>query len=122
MPAAAKSHATRAAAPSQLGFSPHAPSVTLPLRFMITRAVALLTAAALLLLRPEMLTTYHYNQYVIGATHLVVLGWICTIVMGAMYQLVPVALETKLYSAKLGAWQVGFHVIGFPRMGLEVLD
>jgi cbb3-type cytochrome oxidase subunit 1 len=83
---------------------------------MVTGMVALVTGIALLLLRPEMLATYHYNQYVIATTHLFVLGWICTIVMGAMYQLVPVALETKLYSEKLAAWQYGFHVVGFTGM------
>jgi hypothetical protein len=94
-------------------FSPHAPSVTLPLRFMVTGILSLFTGVILLVLRPEMLATYHYNQYVIATTHLFVLGWICTIVMGAMYQLVPVALETKLYSEKLAAWQFAFHLAGF---------
>src|ERR1035437_7277737 len=112
----AKTPTPRAMSPSPAGCSPHAPSVTLPLRFMITGVVALLTGVALLVLRPEMLATYHYNQYVIAATHRFVLGWICPIVMGAMYQLVPVALETKLYSEKLAAWQFGFHVIGFTGM------
>ena len=60
-----------------------------------------------------MLASYHYNQYVIALTHLFVLGWICSIVMGAMYQLVPVALETKLYSEKLARWQFAFHFVGF---------
>jgi hypothetical protein len=36
--------------------------------------------------------------------------------MGAMYQLVPVALETKLYSEKLARWQFVFHVVGFTGM------
>ena len=116
MSAAAKAKTPRTMSPSQAGFSPHAPSVTLPLRFIITGMLALFAGVALLVLRPEMLATYHYNQYVIAATHLFVLGWICTIVMGAMYQLVPVALETKLYSEKLAAWQFGFHVIGFTGM------
>src|SRR6185369_9808456 len=35
------------------------------------------------------------------------------VVMGAMYQLVPVALETRLYSLKLARWQFAFHTIGF---------
>ena len=83
---------------------------------MVTGLLALFTGVALLVLRPEMLATYHYNQYVIAATHLFVLGWICTIVMGAMYQLVPVALETKLYSEKLAAWQFVFHLVGFTGM------
>jgi len=47
---------------------------------------------------------------------LFVLGCICTIVMGAMYQLVPVALETRLYSEKLAAWQFAFHLVGFAGM------
>jgi hypothetical protein len=97
-------------------FSPHAPSVTLPLCFMVTGMLALLAGVALLVLRPAMLATYHYNQYVIAATHLFVLGWICNIVMGAMYQLVPVAVETKLYSEKLAAWQFAFHLVGFTGM------
>ena len=96
--------------------SPHAPSITLPLRFMVTGILALLTGVTLLLLRPEMLATYHYNQYIIAATHVFVLGWICTIVMGAMYQLVPVALETRLYSERLAAVQFLFHVVGFSGM------
>jgi hypothetical protein len=111
--AAAKSPAPRAATANRGGFSPHAPSVTLPLRFMATGLLALVTGVIWLVLRPDILATYHYNQYVIAVTHLFVLGWICTIVMGAMYQLVPVALETKLYSEKLAAWQFGFHVVGF---------
>ena len=52
----------------------------------------------------------------IAATHLFVLGWICSVVMGAMYQLVPVALETKLYSERLARWQFAFHVVGFVGM------
>ena len=86
-----KSSALRAA-PSAFPGTRHAPSIVLPLRFMLTGVLALCAALALLFLRPELLAAYHYNQYVIGVTHLVVLGWISTIVMGAMYQLVPVAL------------------------------
>jgi hypothetical protein len=66
-----------------------------------------------LFLHPELLATYHYNQYVIAVTHLFVLGWILSIIMGAMYQLVPVALETRLYSERLAWWHFAFHVAGF---------
>ena len=116
MSAAAKNEAPAATTPSRAGSSPHAPSVTLPLRFMVAGMLALFAGVILLVLRPEMLATYHYNQHVIAVTHLFVLGWICTIVMGAMYQLVPVALETRLYSEKLAAWQFAFHLVGFTGM------
>jgi hypothetical protein len=93
-------------------FSPNAPSVLLPLRFMVAGLVALVAGVLALVLRPDALATYHYNQYVVAITHLFVLGWISTIVMGAMYQLVPVALETKLYSEALARWQFVFQVTG----------
>ena len=80
---------------------------------MLTGLMALTTGAVWTVVRPSMLASYHYNQYVIALTHLFVLGWICSIVMGAMYQLVPVALETKLYSEKLARWQFAFHFVGF---------
>jgi len=94
----------------------NAPSVVLPLSFVLAGMAALLTGMVWLMMRPSLLAQYHYNQYVIAATHLFVLGWICSIIMGAMYQLVPVALETKLYSEKLARWQFVFHVVGFAGM------
>jgi len=97
-------------------FSPHAPNIVLPLRFVVTGLLALFSGVIWLIVRPDILATYHYNQYVIAVTHLFVLGWISTIVMGAMYQLVPVALETKLYSERLARWQFIFHLIGFVGM------
>src|SRR5690349_12959071 len=86
------------AAPAPLGAT--APSVALPLAFMLTGLAALSTGVVWLVLHPELLTTYHYNQSVIALTHLFVLGWILTIIIGAMYQLVPVALEVRLYSER----------------------
>jgi cbb3-type cytochrome oxidase subunit 1 len=62
--------------------------------------------------RPEILATYHYNQWVISVTHLFVLGWIGSVVMGAMYQLVPIALETHLHSGKMAHVHFWMHAIG----------
>jgi hypothetical protein len=89
------------------------PAIKLPLAFMLTGLAALSVGASWLVMQPSILASYHYNQNVIALTHLFVLGWICSIVMGAMYQLVPVALETKLYSEGLARWQFAFHLVGF---------
>ncbi len=94
----------------------NAPSIALPLTFTLTGLLALCAGMVWLVLQPSILAGYHYNQYVIAATHLFVLGWICSVAMGAMYQLVPVALETKLYSERLARWQFVFHVVGFVGM------
>ena len=93
--------------------SAQAPSTLLPLRYFAVGIAALLAGSAWLIFEPGLLATYHYNQHVIAATHLFVLGWICSIVMGAMYQLVPVALETKLHSERLAQWHFLLHSVGF---------
>jgi hypothetical protein len=90
-----------------------APSVALPFCFIMVGLVALCTGIAWLVARPELLAAYHYNQSIVAATHLFVLGWIGSIVMGAMYQLVPVALETRLYSERLAWLQFVLHCAGF---------
>ena len=94
----------------------NAPSGMLPLRFILTGLMALCVGLGWLVARPDILATYHYNQYVIALTHLFVLGWLGTVVMGAMYQLVPVALETKLHSERMARWQFVFHVVGVAGM------
>jgi hypothetical protein len=90
-----------------------APSVALPLSFVLAGLLALCAGVVWLVARPGVVAAYHYNQYVIALTHLFVLGWICSVVMGAMYQLVPVALETKLYSEPLARCQFVLHCVGF---------
>ena len=88
-------------------------SIGLSLRFVLTGVLSLVAGTILLMAYPDILATYHYNQRVIAVTHLFVLGFIGSIVMGALYQMVPVALETTLYSARLGRWQYLCHAIGF---------
>jgi hypothetical protein len=98
------------------GGAANAPSVFLPLRFIVVGVLSLALALVLIALKPAVLATYHYNQHVIAITHLLLLGWIGSVVVGAVYQLVPVALETRLYSERLARWQFLFHLIGFAGM------
>lgn len=94
----------------------HAPAVAIPLRFVVTGIASLIVAMVWIAFRPDLLATYHYNQHIIAVTHLFVLGWLCSVIMGAMYQLVPVALETKLHSEKLARWHFILHTAGFAGM------
>lgn len=103
-------------APAAPPFGAHAPSSTLPLMFTVTGLLALFTSAGWLLLHPEILAAYHYSPAAVAVTHLFVLGWLASVVMGAMYQLVPVALETKLYSERLAQFQFACHAAGFTGM------
>jgi hypothetical protein len=90
-----------------------APAIGLPLGFMITGLLSLLATVLLLVLRPDLLSSYHYNQYILAVTHLFILGFLLSVVSGALYQLVPVALETSLFSERLARWHLGSHSIGF---------
>lgn len=103
---------TASAVPRPSAAHPNAPSVALPLAFVLTGVVALLVGVGWLTARPDILATYHYNQYVLAVTHLFTLGFVSSIIMGAMYQLVPVALETKLHSERLARWHLAAHLPG----------
>ena len=102
------------ATPSLAGMQ--AAAVRLPLCFVLTGVLSLLVSAGVLLSQPDLLAMYHYTPHLIAITHLFVLGFICSIVMGAMYQLVPVTLETQIFSERLVKFQFVAHVIGFVGM------
>jgi len=94
----------------------NAPDVTIPLRFMIVGVVSLLISVVLLVTHPEALSGYHYNQHIVAITHLLVLGFALSVVSGAMYQLVPVALETRLHSERLARWHFPIHLVSVAGM------
>ena len=102
------------ATPSLAGMQ--AAAVRLPICFVLTGVLSLLVSAGVLLAQPDLLAMYHYTPHLIAVTHLFVLGFICSIVMGAMYQLVPVTLETQIFSERLVKFQFAAHVIGFVGM------
>jgi hypothetical protein len=94
----------------------HASDVTLPLRFIVLGIPSLVAGLGVLAARPDLLAEYHYNQHIIALTHLVVLGWLASVAMGAIYQLAPVALETRLHSPRLARWHFALHLVGVPGM------
>ncbi len=104
----------RPASPNPAGMQ--AAAVRLPLCFVLTGVMSLLASVGALLAQPDLLAMYHYTPHLIAITHLFVLGFICSIVMGAMYQLVPVTLETQLFSEKLVIFQFALHVTGLVGM------
>lgn len=94
----------------------HAPSLGVPLRFIITGLLALMTAASWLVAEPALITAYHYSPQAVAFAHLVLLSFLSSVAMGVIYQLAPVAFETSLYSQRLGRVQFWFHAVGFTGM------
>lgn len=88
----------------------NAPPLWLPMSFFLTGLAGLISALITLGTHAEDLVAFLYvSGPILAATHLMTLGFISMVMMGAMYQLVPVVLNTKLYSVPLGAW----HYAGF---------
>lgn len=81
--------------------SQNAPSPRVVLPHFIFGGLALLVTAALIALHPDMLTGHYFSPHLLGLTHLLVLGWISMVIFGALYQLVPVVLEVRLYRESL---------------------
>jgi hypothetical protein len=88
------------------------PSVMLPLRYLVASAVAFLAAAAGVPWLAADLAGHYYHPRVLALTHTVTLGWITLTIMGASYQLIPIALERPVWSERLARWTFIVLVVG----------
>jgi len=91
---------------------PQAQTILLPMSFMLFGMGALLAGMAWLIFEPQALAAFHYAPHTVAVTHLFILGFMLSVVMGATYQLVPVALETKLAHPQLGLHHFWIHATG----------
>ncbi len=76
----------------------------------------MVAATTLLVVQPGIPGLSHLHPQVIALTHAWVLGFLVAVACGAVYQLVPVALGTTLWSERLGWLHLGLHTIGVPGM------
>lgn len=95
---------------------PRVPDPVLPLRYFGAAAVSLLLAALALPFHAELLADFYYQTRILALTHLITLGWITMTMMGALFQLVPVALGTALSSPRLAGLQFWLMVAGVAGM------
>lgn len=81
--------------------SQNAPSSSVVVPHFLIGGTAWLLALILLFMYPESFTQHYFNFKLLAITHLLVLSWITTVILGALYQLLPVILLVKLYSERL---------------------
>ncbi len=92
------------------------PSALLPLAYLVCAAAGFLAAAlGVVWLAPE-LAGHYYHPRILALTHTVTLGWITLAIMGASYQIVPVALERPIWSERLARWQLGVLAVAVTGM------
>ncbi|MCJ0932316.1 hypothetical protein [Virgibacillus halodenitrificans] len=89
-------------------------NVKLPLAFILYGLIALIIAQIILFINSDLLTnsSFRLPDIWMGA-HFLLLGYAVMIAMGAMYQLVPVAFLTPIWSHKLGYIQFVITALGF---------
>lgn len=92
------------------------PSLWVPLRYFVTAQAAFVAALLWAPWQVDNLLDFYYQGNGLALTHLLTLGWITMTVMGASFQLVPVALETTLWSERLAGWQYWIMVLGVALM------
>jgi len=89
-----------------------APSCAIPLRFLILGLLCLATATGWLLIHPTMVLAPYQTPHTVAWAHLYILGFALSTVMGAAYQIVPVALGVQLHSERLAAFHPILHIVG----------
>jgi hypothetical protein len=92
------------------------PPFRVPLPFFGFGIGSLLLAGYGFLTNSEILTQGHQSPAVVSLVHLWVLGFLLSIVMGALYQMVPVVLETSLYRVDLSEFHCFCHIVGISGM------
>ncbi|HPA17260.1 MAG TPA: hypothetical protein PLU30_05900 [Verrucomicrobiae bacterium] len=93
-----------------------APPTVIPLRFILFGVACILAASFWLILEPGTIAGPYYRPHTVALAHLVVLGCAMSVCLGAMYQLVPVALEVSLFSPRMASAHTAFHLLGVSAM------
>ncbi|MEH7386684.1 hypothetical protein V7147_14925 [Bacillus sp. JJ1521] len=95
--------------------------IRLPLSFIIFSVIALIASQVILLFNGHMVIDGIFRTpALLSSAHLLILGWALMVAMGAMYQLVPVAFLTPIWSEKFGFVQFWITAIGFGGFGITL--
>src|SRR5262245_27375105 len=91
-------------------------SPVIPLGYLGCAAVAFVVAAVgAAWLAPE-LASHYYHPRVVALAHTVTLGWVTLAIMGAGYQMMPIALERPVWSARVARWQLAILIVAISGM------
>ncbi|MCC6784314.1 MAG: hypothetical protein IT457_15840 [Planctomycetes bacterium] len=72
------------------------PPFAVPLRYFLTAPVFGVLAGALLLVEGEAAVATRWSPAMLALTHLLTLGWLAMVIVGALYQVVPVLVGRAL--------------------------
>lgn len=95
-----------------------APSPDVVVPHFIAAAGGFLALGLLLIVFREDLLGHYFHPHLFALTHIAVLGWMTMIIIGALYQLVPVILNTPLYSERIAKWTFWTFLVGIIGLSL----
>lgn len=91
-----------------------APSKNVVLPHFKYAAISFFVLAVLTALSSSDFAGHYFQSSILTITHIAALGWGTMIIFGALYQLIPVVMETALFSeriAKINFWILGAGII-----------
>lgn len=89
-----------------------APSFKIVSKYFITAIFSFLILTILLVLNYGSFSGFHFQPKILALTHIATLGWITMTIFGALFQLIPVVLQIKLFSETLAEIQFWIFSIG----------
>lgn len=101
--------------PEQIA-SKMSPSYKMVRKYFIASIFAFVILTFLIFINAASIKGFYFQPKLLGLTHIATLGWITMIIFGAMFQLVPVVLQVKLFSEKLAEIQFWIFLIGLVGM------
>ncbi len=85
----------------------NAPSISVVKPHFIFAGIAFFILAIMIVLANSNLLHPYFDEKIIAITHIAVLGWGTMVIIGALYQLIPIVFEVALFSellAKINFW------------------
>ncbi|NUM32833.1 MAG: cytochrome C oxidase subunit I [Bacteroidetes bacterium] len=84
--------------------------------FFAYAAISFAIACLMLIFSAEALLRHYLNPEIIAITHVLTLGWVTMIIFGAVNQLLPVLIESGIYSIKLIFITFAFSSVAIPML------
>ncbi len=91
--------------------TPFTPPFKVVRLYFIIATITFIFLNGLMLLSSGNIYGFHFQPKILSFAHMAVLGWATMIIMGAMTQLIPVILETSLFSVWMAKWGLWLYVL-----------
>src|SRR4030066_1248160 len=91
--------------------TPFTPPFKVVRLYFIVAIITFIFLNGLMLLSSGYISGFHFQPRILSFAHLAVLGWATMIIMGAMTQLIPVILETSLFTWRMAKWGLWLYVL-----------